>query len=130
VAAWIFVTLAAVALGAFVYAVARLAPRRERYDGFCATGIAPVGALDHVEAAIRSLDGYVTTRTGDTVTITRGLAIDAETPLADAVEDVLRVKATRAEVGTIVEISGYARPEVIAALRSALAQTPPWTRSP
>jgi hypothetical protein len=129
VAAWIFVALAAVALGAFVFAVARLAPRRERYHGFCATGIAPVGALDHVEAAIRDLDGYVATRTEDEVAITRSLAAEPATPLADAFEDVMRVKATRAEVGTIVEISGYAEPEVIAAVRGALARTPPWTRS-
>jgi hypothetical protein len=129
VAAWIFVGVAAVALGAFVYAVGRFAPRRERYHGFCATGIAPVGALDHVEAAIRGLDGYVATRTDDTVAITRGLAADPATPLADALEDVLRVTATRAEVGTIVEISGYAAPEAIAAVRQALARTPPWTRS-
>ena len=128
-AAWIFVALAAVALGAFVYAVGRLAPRRERYHGLCATGIAPVGALDHVEAAIRGLDGYVATRTRDTVAITRRLAADPATPLADALEDVLRVRATRAEVGTIVEISGYAAPEVIAAVRQALARTPPWTRA-
>ena len=128
--AWIFVAFAAFALGAFVYAVGRLAPRRERYQGFCATGIAPVGALDHVEAAIRSLDGYVTTRSGDAVTITHSLAVDPATPLTEGVEDILRVKATRAEIGTIVEISGYARPEVIAAVRGALARTPPWTRSP
>jgi hypothetical protein len=129
VAAWIFVSVAAVALGAFVYAVGRFAPRRERYHGFCATGIAPIGALDHVEAAIRGLDGYVATRTHDTVAITRRLATDPATPLADALEDVLRVTATRADVGTIVEISGYAKPEVIAAVRQALARTPPWTRA-
>ena len=128
-AAWIFVSVAAVALGAFVYAVGRFAPRRERYHGFCATGIAPVGALDHVEAAIRRLDGYVATRTDDTVAITRVLAADPGAPLAGAIEDVLRVTATRAEVGTIVEISGYATPEVIAAVRQALARTPPWTRA-
>jgi hypothetical protein len=129
VAAWIFVSVAAVALGAFVYAVGRFAPRRERYHGFCATGIAPVGALDHVEAAIRGLDGYVATRTQDTVAITRALAADPATPLADALEDVLRVRAARAEVGTIVEISGYAEPEVMEAVGRALARTPPWTRS-
>jgi hypothetical protein len=127
VAAWIFVGVAAVALGAFVYAVGRFAPRRERYHGFCATGISPVGALDHVEAAIRGLDDYVATRTEDTVAITRRVAADPATPLADALEDVLRVRATRAEVGTVVEISGYAEPEVIAAVRQALARTPPWT---
>jgi hypothetical protein len=130
VAAWIFVALAAVALGAFVYAVGRLAPRRERYHGFSATGIAPVGALDHVEAAIRALEGYEATRPADQVAITRSLAAAPATPLADAIEDVLRVRATRADVGTIVEISGYAEPEVIAAVRQALARTPPWTRSP
>jgi hypothetical protein len=129
VAAWIFVAFAAVALGVFVYAVGRLAPRRERYQGFCATGIAPVGALDHVETAIRGLDGYVATRAGDTVAITRRIAADPAIPLADALEDVLRVRATREDVGTIVEISGYAAPEVIAAVLQALARTPPWTRS-
>jgi hypothetical protein len=129
VTAWLFVAFAAVALGAFVYAVGRLAPRRERYQGFCATGIAPVGALDHVEAAIRSLDGYVTTRAGDTVTVTRAPAVDPATPLSDALEDVLQVTATRGDVGTIVEISGYAEPKVIATVRQALARTAPWTRS-
>jgi len=129
VAAWIFVGVAVVALGGFVYAVGRLAPRRERYEGSCATGISPVGVLDHVEAAIRGLDGYAVARDDGEVTITRSLAVEPAAPLADALEDVLRVKARRAEVGTIVEISGYAEPEVIAAVRNALARTPPWTRS-
>jgi hypothetical protein len=122
VAAWIFVALAAVALGAFVFAVGKFAPRQEDHHGFCATGISPVGALDHVEAAVRGIDGYETARTDDMVTIARG-------PGIDALNDVLRVQATRAEVGTIVEITGYAEPEVIAAVRDALARTPPWTRS-
>jgi hypothetical protein len=129
VSAWIFVGVAVVALGAFVYAVGRLAPRRELYEGSCATGISPVGALDHVEAAIRSLNDYAVARDDGELTITRGLAVDPAIPLADALEDVLRVKARRAEVGTIVEISGYAEPDVIAAVRNALARTPPWTRS-
>jgi hypothetical protein len=122
VAVWIFVPLAILTLGAFVFAVGKLAPRYERYHGFCATGISPVGALDHVEAAVRGIDGYEVGRTVDTVTISRGVTVDA-------LADVLRVKATRAEVGTIVEISGHAQPEVIAAVRDALARTPPWTRA-
>ena len=121
-AVWIFVAIAAVALAAFVFAVGKFAPREETYHGFYATGISPVGALDHVEAAIRPLDGYETARTDNTVTIARG-------PGIEALEDVLRVTATRAEVGTIVEIAGSAESRIIAAVRDALARTPPWTRS-
>ena len=119
-----FIGVATAVLAAFVYTVARFAPRRERYHGVCATGISPVGALDHVEAAVRTLDGYTTVRADDRVTITR------HPPIATELEDRLEVKATRADVGTIVEIDGYAEPKVIAAARDAIARTPPWTSSP
>ena len=126
-ATWIFIGVAAAVLAAYVYAVAHFAPRRERYHGVCATGISPVGVLDHVEAAVRALDGYTAVRVDDRVTVTRARATHPETPLANALQDRLEVKATRADVGTIVEIDGYAEPEVIAAARDAIARTPPWT---
>jgi hypothetical protein len=89
-----------------------------RYRGFAATGISPVGALDHVEAAVRGLGGYECSRVDDEVTIKRG-----GEPFAYS----LRVSASRADVGTIVEIAGRASPELIAAVRTAIAGTPPWT---
>ena len=125
----IFIGVAAAVLAAYVYVVARFAPRRERYHGVCATGISPVGALDHVEAAVRALDGYTAVRVDDRVTVTRTRAAHPETPSANALEDRLEVKATRADLGTIVEIDGYAEPEVIAAALNAIARRPPWTSS-
>lgn len=128
-AGWIALGVAVLALVGFASLVGRFATARERYRGVAAVGISPVGALDHVEAAVRQLGGYMSEREDGELTITHVRGVDPATPLADAFEDVLHVRATRADAGTRVEIWGFAEPRLIGAIRGALARTPPWTRA-
>jgi hypothetical protein len=126
---WTAAGIAGLVILILVLLVSRLASPRERYRGVVATGISPVGAVDHVEAAVRRLDGYAVERDNDGLVITRIVAVSPATPLAESFQDVLNVHATRMEVGTRVDIWGFADPIAIAAIRDSLARTPAWTRA-
>ena len=118
---WAAALIGIVAVAAFIVLTHRSVPRINRYRGAVATGISPVGAIDHVEAAARALENYSIEREDNRLEIKPSEVLGAL--------DVLHVQATRMDVGTRVDIWGVAEPELIAAVRDALARTPPWTNA-
>lgn len=91
-------------------------------------GDSPDAALARIHSAVDRETEYECSRVDDELAIAEpGAPVRG---LADAMSDVLHVKATAMDFGTRVEIEGHARPELVHFVLMTLAKSRPWVGAP
>jgi hypothetical protein len=111
--------------------LARLRERLNRSEGvrtIVGVGDSPDAALARIQSAVNRETEYECSRLDDELAIAASGA--PVRGLADAMSDVLHIKATAMDFGTRVEIRGHARPEIVHFVLMMVAKSRPWVGAP